>query len=78
MGHMTGRKPGPDPEVTDDEIIRAIRETPYPAAGTNDVAERVGLTESRTRKRLKRLADEGRIGRRKIGANAAIHWIPDN
>lgn len=72
---MAGHTPGPDPEVPDEELIRAIRETPYPAVSTTDVAERVNLSREQVRKRLKRLADEGRIGRRKIGASAAIHWI---
>ena len=68
-------RPGPDPDVTDGEIITAIenRDEPYATAG--DVAEIVGLSRWRTSERLKRLADAGEVESGTVGEKTTIYWL---
>lgn len=72
-----GRR-GPEPEVSDEELISAIRGTPYPVAATKDVSEQVSISSTAVRKRLNKLAERDRIGRRKLGGNAVVYWLPED
>ena len=54
-------KPGPDPEVTDAELVTAIESRDEPYATAKDVADITGLSRWRTSQRLSRLADKGQI-----------------
>lgn len=70
--------PGPDPEVTDQEILAVMRQRSEPFVTAPDVAQAVGLSRQRARLRLERLKDEGKIERAKVGGNAVVYWIPDD
>ena len=70
-------KPGPDPEVSDDEIIQVIRSVPFPFAKTADISEETGMTQTWARERLNRLAEAGHIRRRKISKGGIIWWLED-
>lgn len=69
---------GPDPTVTDEELIQAIREHEDPFATAGDVADTVGLSGERVRIRLNRLADAGEVDRSKVGGRAVIYWLPSS
>jgi len=57
-------------EVSDEELLAAVRERG--GAGTAALAEAVGLSRDACLRRLKQLADDGRL--RRIG-DAAYVWI---
>jgi predicted ArsR family transcriptional regulator len=68
-------RPGPDPDVNDEELVWVLghREQPYATAG--DVSEDVPLSETRTKQRLDRLADEGDIESGAVGERQTIYWL---
>lgn len=68
---MTTR--GPDPKVSDAQLVSAIHETDHPFAVAKDVAKQVDLSRERVRQRLNRLNDENRIQRAKV-SGAVIYW----
>lgn len=65
---------GPDPKVTDEELIRAIENTDYPFATITDVTERVELSRERVRQRLEVLEKNSGVGRVKTGG-VVIYWL---
>ena len=68
-------RPGPDPEVTDSEILNAIRSREQPYATAGDVADIVSLSRWRTSERLQRLADAGTVESGAVGERATIYWL---
>ncbi|WP_436934980.1 winged helix-turn-helix transcriptional regulator [Halovenus marina] len=68
---------GPDPTVSDSEIISAIESTDCPFATAKDVAEIVGLSRERARQRLNRLSEQGAIEREKT-SGVVIYWLSDD
>lgn len=73
---------GINPTVTDDEIIRAVRELldekPEPVVATKDIAARVNMGERGVRNRLNKLADEGQLNRSLIGDSAVlVYWLSE-
>lgn len=70
-------KPGPDPELDEDEILKFINGVYGPVAGTTDIAEHFDVTTEGITKYLKRLEDGGFVEYRKIG-RAKVWWLtPD-
>ncbi|WP_262177446.1 hypothetical protein [Haloarcula laminariae] len=73
---MTER-PGPNPSVSDKELIRAILEAYPPALGTSDVADKVDLSSEATRRHLDRLAEANYLNTDKLGS-VRVWWVtPD-
>lgn len=62
-------------EHSDTDILTAVRNR-EPAA-TSEVADELGITRQSVDVRLRKLADAGRVARKKIGA-AAVWWVPDD
>jgi len=58
-----------EPEYTDDEIIQAIRSNE--PAGTQEVADELGLARQSVDYRLRKLLDQGRVEKQKIGNSLA-------
>ena len=54
------------PEYADDEFLDAARDL-GPAAGTQEIAERVGCQRDTAYRRLRMLEDDERIESRKVG-----------
>ena len=69
-------QPGPDPAVTDLELLLAVRNIYGPAAGTSEVAESVGISRQAVEKHLHRLAGDGLLNTRKIG-QVRVWWLAD-
>ncbi|MFB6113612.1 MAG: hypothetical protein ABEJ58_05865 [Halodesulfurarchaeum sp.] len=64
--------------VSDDELIRAIREDiEGPAFTAGELAEIVGMSVEGVRKRLDELYEEGEINRKKPGARTTI-WYDES
>lgn len=73
---MSG-KPGPDPTVSDEEILRAIILAYPPALGTSDIAEEIGISRQATDRHLGRLEEEGLLESKKVGPST-IWWTTDD
>jgi len=69
-------KPGPDPSVNTETILRTLASAYKPALSTSDVADRIGLSQQATSKHMKRLSDDGLVDDDKVGP-ARIWWITD-
>ena len=66
---------GPDPTVSDAELIAAVKTTEYPFATIKDVSDAVGLSRERVRQRLNKLSGTGSINRTKT-SGVIIYWLP--
>lgn len=60
---------------TDADVIDAVREND--PAGTSEVADHLGVARQSADQRLKKLAEAGRVHRKKIGA-VAVWWLDDD
>lgn len=68
-------KPGPDPKVTNKELIEALEQHSKPVATANDVAETVGLSRTRASERLQRLASSGKVNSGRLGERVRVYWV---
>ena len=66
---------GPEPTVSDTELIKAINRTNRPFATAGEVAELVDLSNWRVRQRLERLDEQNKINRSRIGGGPFIYWL---
>jgi len=73
---VTNRR-GPDPTVSDEELLRSMHMAYKPALGTTEIADMVGISQQAASKRLSRLEEERLIESDKIG-NARAWWLTDN
>lgn len=64
-----------EPEYDDEEFLEAVRE--HAPAGTQEVADAVGVTRPSATYRLKQLEETGDVQRKKIGARAVVWWLAD-
>jgi DNA-binding transcriptional ArsR family regulator len=69
-------RPGPDPSVSDEELLRSMHMAYKPALGTTEIAEMVGISQQAASKRLNRLEEERLVESDKIG-NARAWWLTD-
>lgn len=69
--------PGPNRQATTEGILHAIRDIYGPAAGTSEIAEKVGVSRQAVDKHLRELADEGLVNTRKIG-QVRVWWLSDD
>ena len=60
--------------VTDDEIVQYLRESGERVLTTSEVAEGIDVSRRTAQRRLSALDDEGRIGRKDVGARGAVWW----
>jgi len=54
-----------EPEHTDGEVLDAVRK--HEPAGTKEVADELGIARQSADYRLRRLLDEGRVSKKKVG-----------
>jgi len=71
-------RPGRGRDVSDDEILRAIRLHVDPVVTAPEVAEAVDITPQGINKRLRQLAEEELIVRKEVGARAVIYWLSES
>lgn len=70
-------RPGPNPSVSDETLIRAVLEAYPPALGTADIANKIGLSSEATRRHLKRLEESGYLSTDKLGS-VRVWWVTDD
>lgn len=68
-------KPGPDPMISQDEVLAAMQKHDEPFITSKDLARRHEVTEQTAYKYLRRLYSSGRIERKKVGGSAVIWWL---
>jgi predicted transcriptional regulator len=69
--------PGRKREVSDEEILRAIRLHADPVVTAREVADIVDMSSQGVNKRLRELVDQELIVRKEVGARAVIYWLSD-
>lgn len=62
-----------EPEHTDEDVLEAVRE--HEPAGTQEVADELGIARQSADYRLRRLLDQGRVSKKKVG-NSLV-WSAD-
>lgn len=66
--------PGRNREVSDTEILRAIRLHVDEAVTASEIAEAVGMSGPGVNKRLSNLVERGDVVRKEVGARAVVYW----
>jgi len=70
-------KPGPNPSITDDEILALFQESDDPVLSTAEVAELTPLTRRSVYDRLVALREEGKLDSKEIGGRNTVWWLPN-
>jgi len=70
--------PGPDPTVTDAELLRRIRLLPDPMVTAKELTEQVDLENATVNRRLDRLVEDGYLNEKKVGSAAVVYWLTDD
>ncbi|MFW6382491.1 MAG: helix-turn-helix transcriptional regulator [Haloferacaceae archaeon] len=63
--------------VTDDEIVRYLRESGERVLTTSEVAEGLDVSRRTAQRRLSALDEEGRVSRKDVGARGAVWWTTE-
>lgn len=66
---------GRPPSVSAEEVCRVFALHPEPVATASDVHEALDMTERGAQERLKKLAEEGYLGTKKVGASGRVFWL---
>jgi len=72
---MTDR-PGPDPTVSDEQILELFGESVDPVLTASEIADQVDLTRRNVLNRLKDLESEGSLKSKKVGGRSTVWWLP--
>jgi hypothetical protein len=70
------RKPGPNPRVTDDEILQIFRDTETPVVTVSSVEERLPVGHRNLLNRLNALWDQDVLNRMDVGPRGRVWWLP--
>jgi len=71
-----GDKGGRSPVVTDEEILRALRDMADPVSTSSELADELPINRAGVYKRLTQLESDGHVDGKKIGPGKAW-WITD-
>ena len=64
--------------VSDDEIIRQLRECPCPAYTTSEVAEYFEMSTQGMRNRLQALHEAGDLAKKQPSKRVVLWWVPED
>jgi predicted HTH transcriptional regulator len=64
-------------KASDDDILRVIRESEFPAVTARWVADTVGMERRPVHQRLEELHERGELERGKLSPRVVIWWIPE-
>ncbi|MDQ2074751.1 winged helix-turn-helix domain-containing protein [Haloarcula sp. H-GB4] len=74
---MAGDKPGPEQEVSDEELLRVLALAYKPALGTTEIADCVDLSRQAIDQRMKQLEEIRLVESGKFGSTRAW-WLTDD
>lgn len=66
---------GPDPQISDIEILRVFLSETDPAYVPSEIGDRLGVTAEGARHQMERLVDRGLLGKKKPGERTVLYWI---
>lgn len=66
------------PSVTDSDVLRALRAQRDPVATAGELADVLGVSSETVRRHLTELHEDGRVGRKTVGARAVVWWPVDD
>lgn len=69
--------PGRNPQVSPEEVMKAIAMHPEPVVTASDINEEIGLSRDGARERLKSLAEDGYLDVKRPGSSALVFWMTD-
>jgi len=64
--------------VSDDEIVRRLREHPDPAFTTSEIGDMFEMSTEGIRGRLADLEDRGLLCRKKPTSRTVVWWVPED
>jgi Fic family protein len=70
---MSQEKPGPDPSMTDAEIVEHIVASNVPVATASDIATVADVSRAAARERLERLVERDALRRKDAGAGVVYY-----
>lgn len=74
-----GRKSGGefDSKITDEDVLAVLEAAETPVLTTRLVAEQLPVTSKAVYYRLRKLNQEGRVDKMKVGARGIVWWVAD-
>lgn len=64
-------------QTSDDDILRVIRESEFPAVTARWVADTVGMKRRPVHQRLEELHERGEVERGNLSRRVVIWWLPE-
>jgi len=64
--------------VTPERVLGVLRAADAPFVTAGDVSDELGCTPEAVTKKLKRLQEQGRVARRRVGARAVVWWLTES
>lgn len=71
-------QPGPDPQVTDEELVDIFRSSKDPVLTASEIAEKVSIGRRSVYDRLKKLEKEDRLKSKKVGGRTTVWWLSND
>jgi len=75
---MTAEATAGKQKVSDDQVVQLFHDASQPIRTAGDLTEALPITRQAVNKRLRRLASNGTLCRRKVGSSAVVYWLPEN
>ena len=69
-------QPGPPRDVTDEDILRAVRAIYGPAVNASEIADELDVSRQLIDRRLRAMCDRGLVNTRMIG-RVRVWWLDD-
>lgn len=69
-------KRGPDPEVTELDILREIRLAYAPVSTPKELADKLGISNTAISNKLKRMQEDGLVETQRVG-RSRVYWLTD-
>ena len=68
---------GQTPKISNTQLLREVYLSPDPIVTATEIAERLDYSRQAINYRFTRLAEEGLLHRREVGARATVYWLSD-
>lgn len=69
---------GPEPSMSDQEILEYMQENRRPFVTSSEVAEVADVARQNAYRRLQRLYESDKIEKYQAGASAVCWWLPED
>jgi DNA-binding MarR family transcriptional regulator len=69
-------KPGPDPTVTQTDVLKEIRLAYPPVQAPKDLAERLDISNTAVSNKLQDMEEKGWVESERVG-RARVYWVTD-